>query len=74
MEAANTVLDDSTITSHQADTEKFQTGGWGFSAIQTAYGMGYKWDLQSIEMTLKQQLLVVSPHSLAPALGVSSDP
>lgn len=45
MEAANTVLDDSTITSHiKRIRKKFQQVDGAFSAIQTAYGMGYKWD------------------------------
>ncbi len=45
MEAANTVLDDSTVTSHiKRIRKKFQHEDAQFKAIQTAYGMGYKWD------------------------------
>jgi len=44
MEAANTVLDDHTITSHiKRIRKKFQTIDPDFSGIQTAYGMGYRW-------------------------------
>ncbi|MCP5208418.1 MAG: proteobacterial dedicated sortase system response regulator [Hahellaceae bacterium] len=44
MEAANTVLDDSTITSHiKRLRKKFQQIDPQFEAIQTAYGMGYRW-------------------------------
>jgi two-component system OmpR family response regulator len=44
MEAANTVLDDSTITSHiKRIRKKFQQIDPAFDAIQTAYGMGYRW-------------------------------
>ncbi len=45
MEAANTVLDDSTITSHiKRIRKKFSAIDPDFKAIQTAYGIGYKWD------------------------------
>ncbi|MCG8614343.1 MAG: proteobacterial dedicated sortase system response regulator [Pseudomonadales bacterium] len=45
MDAANTVLDDSTITSHiKRLRRKFMQVDPAFSAIQTAYGMGYRWD------------------------------
>lgn len=44
MDAANTVLDDSTITSHiKRIRKKFQLDDPTFEAIQTAYGMGYRW-------------------------------
>ncbi|MEO0438125.1 MAG: proteobacterial dedicated sortase system response regulator [Pseudomonadota bacterium] len=44
MDAANTVLDDSTITSHiKRIRRKFQQSDSEFSAIETAYGMGYRW-------------------------------
>lgn len=44
MEAANTVLDDSTVTSHiKRIRKKFAVIDSDFDAIQTAYGMGYRW-------------------------------
>ncbi len=44
MTAANVVLDDSTITSHvRRIRKKFQQLDETFDAIQTAYGMGYRW-------------------------------
>lgn len=44
MDAASVVLDDSTITSHvRRIRKKFQQVDGDFDAIQTAYGMGYRW-------------------------------
>ena len=44
MEAAQVVLDDSTITSHiKRIRRKFQALDREFDAIGTAYGMGYRW-------------------------------
>jgi two-component system OmpR family response regulator len=44
MDAANTVLDDSTVTSHiKRIRRKFQQTDKDFAAIDTAYGMGYRW-------------------------------
>jgi two-component system OmpR family response regulator len=44
MESANVVLDDNTITSHiKRIRRKFQTVDPDFSAIETAYGVGYRW-------------------------------
>jgi two-component system OmpR family response regulator len=44
MDAANVVLDDNTITSHiKRVRRKFQAVDPAFDAIQTAYGMGYRW-------------------------------
>jgi two-component system OmpR family response regulator len=44
MDAANVVLDDDTITSHvKRVRRKFQALDAGFDAIQTVYGMGYRW-------------------------------
>jgi two-component system, OmpR family, response regulator len=44
MDAANVVLDDSTITSHiKRVRRKFQHIDPAFDAIQTVYGMGYRW-------------------------------
>ena len=44
MDAANVVLDDNTITSHiKRIRKKFQLADSGFGAIETAYGMGYRW-------------------------------
>ncbi|MGP4845030.1 proteobacterial dedicated sortase system response regulator [Marinobacter sp. 1Y8] len=45
MEAANTVLDDNTVTSHiKRIRRKFQQLEPDFDAIQTAYGFGYRWN------------------------------
>jgi two-component system OmpR family response regulator len=44
MDAANVVLDDNTITSHiKRIRRKFAAIDGAFDAIQTAYGMGYRW-------------------------------
>ncbi len=44
MESANVVLDDNTITSHvKRIRRKFESLDNSFSAIETAYGMGYRW-------------------------------
>ncbi|MEE4659314.1 MAG: proteobacterial dedicated sortase system response regulator [Halieaceae bacterium] len=44
MDAANVVLDDNTITSHiKRIRRKFTAVDAGFDAIETAYGMGYRW-------------------------------
>lgn len=44
MEAAHVVLDDATITSHvKRIRRKFEALAPGFDAIQTVYGMGYRW-------------------------------
>ena len=44
MDAANVVLDDNTITSHiKRVRRKFQQIDATFDAIQTVYGMGYRW-------------------------------
>ncbi|GAC1451570.1 MAG: proteobacterial dedicated sortase system response regulator [Steroidobacteraceae bacterium] len=44
MDAANVVLDDNTITSHvKRIRRKFQAVDPQFDAVQTAYGMGYRW-------------------------------
>lgn len=44
MEAANVVLDDNTVTSHiKRIRRKFQLRDERFDAIETAYGMGYRW-------------------------------
>jgi two-component system OmpR family response regulator len=44
MDAAKTVLDDNTITSHiKRIRKKFTALDSNFDAIQTAYGMGYRW-------------------------------
>ncbi|GAA6168290.1 proteobacterial dedicated sortase system response regulator [Sessilibacter corallicola] len=48
MDAANVVLDDNTITSHiKRIRKKFQHIDSDFSSIQTAYGMGYRWEEKS---------------------------
>ncbi len=45
MDAANVVLDDNTITSHiKRIRKKFSQHDQAFSCIQTAYGMGYRWN------------------------------
>ncbi len=44
MDAANVVLDDNTITSHiKRVRRKFQAIDPKFDAVQTVYGMGYRW-------------------------------
>lgn len=44
MDAANVVLDDNTITSHVKRIRgKFQSIDTEFTAIETVYGMGYRW-------------------------------
>jgi two-component system OmpR family response regulator len=44
MDAANVVLDDNTVTSHiKRVRRKFKAVDESFDAIQTAYGMGYRW-------------------------------
>jgi two-component system OmpR family response regulator len=44
MESANVVLDDNTITSHiKRIRRKFQAVDRDFAAIETAYGVGYRW-------------------------------
>ncbi|MAR90400.1 MAG: proteobacterial dedicated sortase system response regulator [Pseudomonadota bacterium] len=44
MDAASVVLDDNTITSHiKRIRRKFQQIDPAFDAIQTVYGMGYRW-------------------------------
>jgi len=44
MDAANVVLDDSTITSHiRRIRRKFEAQDAKFEHIQTAYGVGYRW-------------------------------
>lgn len=44
MDAANVVLDDHTVTSHiKRIRRKFQQLDAEFNAIQTAYGLGYRW-------------------------------
>lgn len=49
MNAANTVLDDNTITSHiKRIRKKFASIDSSFDSIQTAYGMGYRWKLDEL--------------------------
>lgn len=44
MDAADVVLDDNTITSHiKRIRRKFQSADTAFDAIETAYGIGYRW-------------------------------
>lgn len=44
MDSANVVLDDNTITSHiKRIRRKFQVMDENFAAIETAYGVGYRW-------------------------------
>jgi two-component system OmpR family response regulator len=45
MREANIVVDDSTITSHiKRMRKKFQDVDPSFNAIETVYGMGYRWN------------------------------
>lgn len=47
MDAANVVLDDNTITSHiKRIRKKFNAVDKEFAAIETAYGMGYRWKVE----------------------------
>ncbi|RBW49158.1 proteobacterial dedicated sortase system response regulator [Marinobacter sp. F3R11] len=49
MEAASTVLDDNTVTSHiKRIRSKFLQLDSTFDSIQTAYGMGYRWDAREL--------------------------
>ena len=49
MDAARTVLDSNTVTSHiKRIRKKFQAVDDGFNAIETAYGMGYRWSSQPV--------------------------
>ena len=46
MDAANVVLDDATITSHiKRIRKKFLVSDPDFDCIETAYGMGYRWNV-----------------------------
>lgn len=48
MDAANVVLDDNTITSHiKRIRKKFKEQDPTFDCIQTAYGMGYRWNAEN---------------------------
>lgn len=47
MESASVVLDDNTVTSHiKRIRRKFEAVDTNFSAIETAYGVGYRWSGQ----------------------------
>jgi len=49
MEAASTVLDDNTVTSHiKRIRSKFLQLDNTFDSIQTAYGMGYRWNAREL--------------------------
>lgn len=49
MSAASTVLDDNTVTSHiKRIRRKFQQVDADFDGIQTAYGMGYRWNAHEV--------------------------
>lgn len=49
MQAASTVLDDNTVTSHiKRIRRKFQQVDPHFDSIQTAYGMGYRWHAREV--------------------------
>lgn len=49
MEAASTVLDDNTVTSHiKRIRRKFVQLDSAFDGIQTAYGMGYRWNAREV--------------------------
>jgi len=49
MEAASTVLDDNTVTSHiKRIRSKFAQLDESFDGIQTAYGMGYRWNAREV--------------------------
>ncbi|MBN7770163.1 proteobacterial dedicated sortase system response regulator [Marinobacter daepoensis] len=49
MEAASTILDDNTVTSHiKRIRRKFIQLDGQFDGIQTAYGMGYRWNAREV--------------------------
>ncbi|MDN6319611.1 MAG: proteobacterial dedicated sortase system response regulator [Marinobacter sp.] len=49
MDAASTVLDDNTVTSHiKRIRSKFLQLDGTFDGIQTAYGMGYRWNAREL--------------------------
>ncbi|OEY65813.1 proteobacterial dedicated sortase system response regulator [Marinobacter sp. X15-166B] len=49
MSAANAVLDANTVTSHiKRIRHKFQQADPDFDSIQTAYGMGYRWNAREL--------------------------
>ncbi|BES73646.1 proteobacterial dedicated sortase system response regulator [Marinobacter nanhaiticus D15-8W] len=49
MDAANTVLDDNTVTSHiKRIRRKFQQLDPDFDGVQTAYGFGYRWNAHEV--------------------------
>ncbi|HTN32971.1 MAG TPA: proteobacterial dedicated sortase system response regulator [Marinobacter sp.] len=49
MDAASTVLDENTVTSHiKRIRRKFAQTDSEFDGIQTAYGMGYRWNAREI--------------------------
>jgi len=49
MDAASTVLDDNTVTSHiKRIRRKFLQHDEHFDGIQTAYGMGYRWNAREV--------------------------
>ncbi|PSF05094.1 proteobacterial dedicated sortase system response regulator [Marinobacter fuscus] len=49
MEAASTVLDENTVTSHiKRIRRKFSKFDSDFDGIQTAYGMGYRWNAREV--------------------------
>jgi len=48
MQEANILVDDSTITSHiKRIRKKFTQSDPQFTAIETVYGMGYRWNTDS---------------------------
>jgi len=48
MEAANLVVDDTTITSHiKRIRRKFEQADPAFTALETVYGAGYRWHLEA---------------------------
>ena len=48
MDAASVVLDDNTITSHiKRIRKKFVALDAGFDCIETAYGLGYRWQTRN---------------------------
>lgn len=50
MEAASVVLDDATITSHiKRIRKKFLSVDAEFDCVETAYGMGYRWQIYTAE-------------------------
>jgi two-component system OmpR family response regulator len=66
MQEANVLVDDSTITSHiKRIRKKFVAVDSKFSAIQTVYGMGYRWNVENVTSagTASETSTLIEPKS-----------